>query len=470
MMDFVVALSECADLKGFRQGLRKAIAASIAPENIVWQVGSEASLFGGDAVSAAPPVGIPRAAAALIDLVVCHRDPERYALLYTLVWRMTRGERALLEMHSDPLVHRLSRMAKAIRRDLHKMHAFLRFRRVGEEADERFIAWFEPDHYILEATADFFVKRYPSMRWSILTPDGSLHWDKVCLTVGPPGDPRDAPAVGEIEGAWDVYFQNTFNPARLNIAQMHKEMPRKYWRNMPETKLIPGMLQMAASRVEDMIAAEPQPAIKRDPQKALAKMLDTEIKSLTALNAIIATAEPFVKGGRRAVLGEGPSSPAIAFVGEQPGDQEDLQGRPFVGPAGQLLDKALEKAGIDRRTCYVTNAVKHFKFEERGKRRIHQKPTTSEVKHYRWWLMKELELVRPKFVVALGGTAALALAGKAIAITRARGVYDFGEQEGFITVHPSHLLRLPDEDSRAHAYDLFVRDLVEVKALSAKRD
>ena len=470
MTELVVALSDGADIKGFRQGLRKCIASGIAPERVAWQQGSDVSLFGQSSLSSAPPVSVARAAAELIDLVVCHRDPERYALLYSLVWRMTRGERDLLEMHSDPLVHRLSRMAKAIRRDLHKMHAFLRFRRIEDAAGERFIAWFEPDHFILEATADFFVKRYPSMRWSILTPDGSLHWDKESLTLGPPGDPRDAPAVGDIEGAWDVYFQSTFNPARLNVAQMQKEMPRKYWRNMPETKLIPGMLQMASSRVDAMIAAEPQPALKRDPQKAVAKMLDAEIKSLQKLNAIISAAEPFVQGGRRAVLGEGPSNPAIAFVGEQPGDQEDMQGRPFVGPAGKLFDTALEKASIDRSRCYITNAVKHFKFEARGKRRVHQTPTAGEVKHYRWWLMKELELVRPKLVVALGATAALALSGKSVAITRDRGAFDFGMHAGFVTVHPSYLLRLPGEAARMQAYDLFVRDLADANELVFSKD
>lgn len=467
MMNFFVPLSEGADLKGFRQGLRKGIAAGIGPENVSWQIGSDASLFGRYPIAAASPVSIPRAVAELIDLVVCHRDSERYALLYSLVWRIARGERALLEMHNDPLVHRLSRMAKSIRRDLHKMHAFLRFRRIDDKSGERFSAWFEPEHYILEATADFFVKRYPSMRWSILTPDGSLHWDKDQLTVGPPGDPRGVPALGEIESAWDVYFQNTFNPARVNVVQMQKEMPRKYWRNMPETKLIPGMLRMAATRVDEMITAEPQAALKRNPTKALAKMLDTEVKSLDNLNAIITASEPFVKGGTRAVIGEGPTNPEIAFVGEQPGDQEDILGRPFVGPAGQLFDKALERAGIDRRACYVTNAVKHFKFEERGKRRIHQKPTIGEVKHYRWWLMRELEFVKPKLVVALGATAALALSGTAIAITSARGAYNFGEQAGFITVHPSYLLRLPDDARRADEFKRFVRDLSNAKALSA---
>jgi DNA polymerase len=167
------------------------------------------------------------------------------------------------------------------------------------------------------------------------------------------------------------------------------------------------------------------------------------------------------------VLGEGPQHPAIAFVGEQPGDQEDQLGRPFVGPAGQLLDKALAEAGIDREKTYLTNAVKHFKFEQRGKLRLHKSPTAGEVKHYRWWLTKELDFVRPRLVVALGATAVLALAGKAIPVTRARGPAEFGDLHGYITVHPSYLLRLPDAAAKAEAYEAFVADLKRVAKMAA---
>jgi len=174
-----------------------------------------------------------------------------------------------------------------------------------------------------------------------------------------------------------------------------------------------------------------------------------------------------MRGSTRAVLGEGPLHAAIAFIGEQPGDQEDIQGRPFVGPAGIILDKAMEEAGIDRRKTYVTNAVKHFKFIQRGKRRIHEKPTAGEVKHYRWWLQKELEFVDPKIVVALGATAVLALAGKALPIGRNRGPIQFGTWPGYITVHPSFLLRQTDQDSKEREYALFVRDLRRIRALAA---
>jgi uracil-DNA glycosylase family protein len=191
-----------------------------------------------------------------------------------------------------------------------------------------------------------------------------------------------------------------------------------------------------------------------------------EPRTLKALNTIIAASKPFVAGGTHAVLGEGPVHPAIAFVGEQPGDQEDLQGRPFVGPAGQLLDKAMQAAGIARDETYVTNAVKHFKFVERGKRRLHQKPTMGEVKHYRWWLEKEIQFVQPSLVVALGSTAALALLGKTVSITKSRGPTEFDGHAGFITFHPSYLLRIPQVDAKREAFAAFVADLKQARKLA----
>jgi uracil-DNA glycosylase family protein len=192
-----------------------------------------------------------------------------------------------------------------------------------------------------------------------------------------------------------------------------------------------------------------------------------EVKTLKALNALIVASRPDVKGATRAVLGEGPVGAPIAFVGEQPGDQEDLRGRPFVGPAGLLLNRAMAEAEVDRERVYVTNAVKHFKFEQRGKRRIHQKPTAGEVKHYRWWLDQEMKLVHPKVIVALGATAVLALAGKSLAKGRFRGRADFNGRPGFITVHPSYLLRIPDKEAKEQAYRDFVRDLRSIATLAA---
>jgi DNA polymerase len=246
---------------------------------------------------------------------------------------------------------------------------------------------------------------------------------------------------------------------------MRQHMAKKYWRNLPEAQSIPELIQAAPSRVVAMMEQEAKLSRKRDPAKAVSAMADAPPQSLEELNRIIAAAEPMVTGGTRAVLGEGPLHPDIAFVGEQPGDQEDRAGKPFVGPAGQLLDRALAEAGIDRAQTYVTNAVKHFKFEQRGKRRLHAKPNAGEVKHYRWWLEKELDLVKPRLVVALGATAVLALSGKAIPVLKNRGPQSLDGRAGFITVHPSSLLRTPDEESRREGFAAFVADLKAAKKL-----
>lgn len=464
-----VSLAAGADVTGFRNAVRRLVAGDVPPERVVWSVGEAPGLFGAtDESGETPPLALPRGVADLVTRVVPHRDPERYALLYTLVWRVLHGERRLLEVSSDPLVHRLERMAKAIARDLHKMHAFLRFRLVEGEGPERFVAWFEPDHHILQAAAPFFVGRFRSLHWTIFTPEGSALWDTAALTFGPPGRREDAPTSDGFEAGWRDYYESTFNPARTNLAAMRAEMPKKYWRNMPETAAIPGLVRAAASRTDSMIERAPQKAIKRDPVRAVAAMADQAPESLDALNAIIRRSEPLVPGATQAVLGEGRVGAAIAFVGEQPGDHEDRQGRPFVGPAGQLLSKAMAEAGLVRGDAYLTNAVKHFKFEERGKRRIHQNPTAGEVSHYRWWLERELDFVAPRLVVALGATAVLALAGRAIPVTRARGPAEFGKgYAGFITVHPSYLLRLPD-GAKDEAYAAFVQDLRRVGELATR--
>jgi uracil-DNA glycosylase len=169
------------------------------------------------------------------------------------------------------------------------------------------------------------------------------------------------------------------------------------------------------------------------------------------------------------VFGEGPARARVLFVGEQPGDQEDVIGRPFVGPAGQIMDRAMEEAGVDRRTIYITNAVKHFKFEPRGKRRIHKTPEAPEIQACRFWLDVELVRLRPKLVVAMGGTAARAVLGRAVTIGRERGRPIEGPDGHavFVTVHPSFLLRVPDEDAKAREYRAFVDDLRKVVALVA---
>src|SRR5689334_25444475 len=183
-------------------------------------------------------------------------------------------------------------------------------------------------------------------------------------------------------------------------------------------------------------------------------------------DARVCTRCDLYKYATQTVFGEGPLDASIIFVGEQPGDQEDLAGRPFVGPAGAVFDAALEAAGIDRSTVYVTNAVKHFKFIQRGKRRIHNKPDAGEITACRWWIDQERELIKPPVTVALGATAARSLIGKTVTISKIRGeplTLEDGS-ECWVTVHPSALLRMPEPAARQEARELFVRDLKRIRA------
>lgn len=461
-------------LDAWRDAARPLLAAAIPPERVSW---GEGALLAGDAPPAAdaPPPRIPPAFLELATRVLQHRDAERHALLYAAAFRLTHGgERDLVERATDKLVARLNAMAKAVRRDAHKMHAFVRFRAVQDGAAEHFLAWFEPEHLILEAEAGFFVRRFAALRWSILTPDGSAHWDGAALSFGPAGRRADVPAEDAREDLWRAYYRSIFNPARLKPAAMRAEMPVKYWRNLPEARDIPRLMEEAPARVAAMLAhavTEPgrrQRLIHWAPTGVGEGMdlFDAAADRPAAWEALrrevlADAASPLAAHATQAVFGEGPLDAALMFIGEQPGDEEDLQGRPFVGPAGRLFDGALEKAGIPRGDCYVTNAVKHFKFTPTGRRRIHQSPDAGDIAHYRPFLQREVEIVRPRLVVTLGATALRAVMGKALPVTKVRGeVMEAPDgRPVFPTVHPSYLLRLPDPESKAREYDRFLADL-----------
>jgi probable DNA metabolism protein len=466
-------MQDPTSLEEFRDHVRGLIAAKIKPRDVDWSVAGDEDLFGETPPpdAKAPKFTVPGAYVDLARSVLCHRDPERFALLYELLWRLLNEDRMLLAIFTDPLVYRLKQMEKAVHRDLHKMTAFVRFRSVEDGDDERFVAWFEPQHLILKQASAFFIKRFANMHWTILTPDGTLGWDRRELTFGPGVPKSRAPTEDALEEWWLSYYRSTFNPARVNPTMMRSEMPVRYWKNLPEAALIPGMLAQAEQRASRMIEAPPTA-----PRKATGFVVPASTASRGSLLALREQAQtcqrcPLFCNATQTVFGEGPDTAPVVFVGEQPGDQEDLMGRPFVGPAGQLFDKAAVEAGIDRSRAYVTNAVKHFKFEPRGKRRIHKRPDNNEVEHCRWWLDRELELIQPRLVVALGGTAARALTGKDVRITEMRGkTIDYrGGPSILFTVHPSYLLRLPDEQARRAEYARFVHDLSQVAKLLPKK-
>ena len=455
----VAALAEPDDFEGWRDAARGLAAEGVPPDAVLWQVGDvPVDLFAGAPDEAEPPpaapspgFSVPRAFLDVARIVVQARDPERFALLYAALDRLRR-ESKLMEDVADPLVRRLDAIAKSVRRDVHKMRAFVRFREVEEDGESRYVAFYEPEHHIVRGNAAFFVNRFASMRWSILTPELSIHWDGTSLSEGPGAERGDAPEGDPIEEVWKTYYRSIFNPARVKVGAMLREMPRKYWRNMPETALVPELLAGAQARESGMIETARAAEIG-DNAVAAWEALREEARGCTRCH--------LYKPATQTVFGEGPVSATMMFVGEQPGDQEDLAGKPFVGPAGQMFNRALTEAGIDRTEAYVTNSVKHFKFEQRGKRRIHAKPDTGEINACRWWIEQERMLLRPKVTVALGATAARSLFGKAMTIGASRGramaLPDGGE--AWITVHPSYLLRLPDPAAAEVEYTRFVEDL-----------
>lgn len=450
-------------LDEFRGHVRTLIAHDVGPDGVTWSTSKHADLFG----ETLPPVKetkftVPSALLDVARQVLHHREPERFSLLYRLIWRFLHGERHLLSIFSDTLVYRLRAMEKSVGRDLHKMTAFLRFRKITDEAGDCFVAWFEPQHFILRPAAEFFVKRFAAMHFIVLTPDGTIEWDRKTLSFGPGVAKSAAPAADTLEDWWKSYYRSTFNPARVNPKMMKTEMPVRYWKNLPEAELIPDLLAGAERRAVAMIEAPPTA-----PRPGFFLQAETEPPDSTTLEGLRRQAAkcqrcPLHCSATQTVFGEGPPDAPVMFVGEQPGDQEDLAGQPFVGPAGQVFDRAMADAGVERSRVYVTNAVKHFKFTPRGKRRIHQKPNESEIDQCRWWLDLERTVIKPRLVVALGATAARALTGKHIKITDARGQILSSSRGGptmLITVHPSYLLRLPDAAAQREEYARFVRDL-----------
>lgn len=477
----VARLRHPADFEGWRRQARLLAQREVQASDIVWQVGPEApGLFDGRPIGdgeglPAREITVPRAFPDLAREVVCHRDDERFALLYRLLLRL-QTEPHLLKLATDADVHRAGAMARAVRRDKHKMTAFVRFREVRDEAGaEAFVAWFEPEHFIVEAISSFFVKRFSAMRWSILTPRLSMHWDGETLRFTAGAAKADAPDGDAMEAYWRAYYANIFNPARLKIKAMKAEMPEKYWRNLPEAELISSLVAGASRRANEMVMQPPTSPPERHVRQAQRAKDEATVPStdIATWHEAAAAARSCARcglchGATQTVFGEGPLDAPVMFVGEQPGDQEDLAGKPFVGPAGQLFDHMLGQARLDRSRAYVTNAVKHFKFTLRGKRRIHERPNAGEVEACRFWLGLERDFLKPQLIVALGATALNALTGHKGSLASMREL-DLALADGtklLATVHPSYLLRLPDEAAKARETQRFLADLQRVGELA----
>ncbi len=459
----------CVDtFEQWRDESRQLLSLEVPPADVHWtSQPQQQSLFGHDsrAERSPKPVNVPSKFLSLAQQVACHRDSGRWELLYRVLWRLTHEQRNLLEIVSDDDVCRLSRMQKAVSRDVHKMKAFVRFRRVVDQAGkERFIAWHRPDHRIVRIAAPFFARRFKGMTWSILTPDESVMWDQQQLSYGDGVPASAAPNGDELEELWRTYYASIFNPARVKVAMMKSEMPVRHWPTLPEAQLIPELLGKAAGRVDQMIANSEgfeQTATHFLPDKIDLPSLRKSAETCKACD--------LHQCATQVVFGVGSTNAETVLVGEQPGDAEDIAGEPFVGPAGQLLREVLASARIDPKQLYVTNVVKHFKFTEqatttdglRGKRRLHQKPDAREIYACRPWLEAELSVIRPRSIVCLGATAAQALLGRDFRITKQRGqVFQSDWSDRTIaTWHPAAILRMPNEQRRREMVAQLTSDL-----------
>ena len=410
-------LQQSLSFEEWRKRARGMLGAGIHPEEAVRAIGGDLAVGSTASTEEIRQVSLSAALMRLLGSLCCFRAAGRYELMYRLAWRTLYENPNLLEDAADPDVRNATMMDAAIRRDVHKMHAFVRFREaVAEGGQSEYFAWFEPEHEILRRGSVFFTKRFPNMMWTIGTPDGSAVWTGSTLNfIDSPLIEFRAPS-DQYEDLWRTYYRNICNVARINPSIMQREMPQKYWKNLPEAAEIgilirdgwsnfAGHHDASGDRVDNMTKA-----VKR----ALADL------PMVGEGAQECRRCDLWRHATQAVTGEGALDARVMLVGEQPGDEEDLQGRPFIGPAGGVLDEAITAAGLNRSSLYITNAVKHFKWEPRGKRRLHKRPDLREIHACEVWLEKEIAQIRPSVIVALGGSALRALTKATITVDAAR--------------------------------------------------
>jgi DNA polymerase len=464
----------------WREAARELLKAGVPPEAVSWGTPEGDDLFSGAPPGAGPdhnagiplqptqtsrpatPGSSPRVPRALMEMLqqaACFRSPDRWAFLYRVLWRWTQGEHDV-QSPADPDGNRLHGMVKAVRREEHDMHAYIRFReRPVDAGAPRFVAWFEPRHDVLPRVAEHFVARMGKVSWMIATPEASVLWDGQTLHNTGPLMSSAADLNDEGEALWLTYYRSIFNPARVNAQLMQSHIPSRFWKNLPEGAIVPSLVSQAELGARKIGQAQAV-GLRRGatiPISAEAAQPDREQPSkLDECRRC-----DLWQYATQAVGGEGSKRSPIMIVGEQPGDQEDLAGKPFVGPAGKLLDRVFAQAEVDRKAIYLTNAVKHFKWEPRGKRRLHKTPNQREVEACHYWLEKELAAVKPRVIVAMGSTALKSVMRKGtVTLKDFLGKPVRVDGCWLVTIyHPSYVLRVPDEASRQEAFSVMVKGL-----------
>lgn len=386
------------------------------------------------------------------------RSGHAWDILYRVLFRMQFGERNLLRNSADPDVREFYLLEKSVRRDIHKMHAFVRFKEVIEGDTHKYVAWYAPDFDIIEAVAPFFRNRFGDRPFSIYSPFKSLHWDLNKLSFSKGIDRHEFQHQDHFDQVWKSYYQSIYNPARLNLSAMLKEMPKKFWSEMPEAHIIQELVRKSPHLLQEM----------QGRQYKLAEVPPTHDLDELKLALQNCTSCDLYEKSTQAVFGAGDRQAQIMVIGEQPGDEEDKQGTPFVGPSGQLLKKVLNEIEVNLDSLYFTNVVKHFAWSEgESGRRLHKTASARQQSICRPWLEAEIQAVKPRLIIGLGRTASLFLLGKKVNMEEMRGQVFEGlpwAEKVLITWHPSALLRAPSQDEKAKMLKSFKQDLKRVLA------
>jgi len=433
------------DFESWRAVARQLLRERVPPSEVrMMDCEQDSTLWTADFVSGDggpdPQISVPRQFLETAKHVACHINPLRWQLLYSVLWRL-RQNRELLKVETDDEVKTVLFMEQQIRRDAERMQTGVKFEQIQvEPQNERLIAWHRPDYAIVELAAPLFAERFVRSRWSILTPYRSVHWnpERRKLEFGG-GVPRfTMPRKEELKQLWLAQ--------RGALAQPARKQPQ------------PVRVESTQHRLQPMFGDK-----FRVQTAATAKAFVPGSLELPVLNDAVQRCQgcELHQCATQAVFGVGPADARIMLVGEQPGNDEDIACKPFVGPAGKLLDRALIEAGIQREAVYITNAVKHFKFERRGSKRIHRTPQMTEIKACKPWLEAEIRAVKPEIIVCLGATAAKSVLNLQNLLMKHRGqIFNSPYAEKVIaTIHPSAILRVEDPLTSEQLFQTLCRDL-----------
>lgn len=450
------AVSVEGSFSDWRLKARSLLAEKILPEDIEWVTDETSFSFGEPWIPNDTKVNFTISPIFLekAQVVSAFRDPKIWTLLYRMAYRLLYENKKLLEIEVDSDVIDFNNRYRLVNRDIHKMKAFVRFKEINEDSKKVYVAWHRPDHKIVRLAAPFFKDRFNGMNWIIMTEDETASWDGEELIYSEGVSESNVPNDDAAEDLWKTYYRSIFNPARIKISAMKKELPVRHWKTLPETELITSLIDEAPERLKEFYDSQRSVSVKADETFTLNE-LEVALKKCQACDICPMATAP--------VMGEGPMDSKIMFIGEQPGNEEDLAGKPFIGPAGELLNQALREIGFNRQDIYVTNAVKGFKHSYQQNMRWHRSANGSEISQCKPWLKQEIKIVKPEIIVCLGRTAAQSVLGKVIKLEEVRGKFFKSAlaEKTIILPHPASILRA-DPSLKDELFQRFKEELTQV--------